>query len=219
VFTGVPAAFLHARLLASSRRQPEDRCEIIERGDALVIVVADGAGGMRGGAVASDALVHAICAAVVDDTFDIESGAGWSSVFRRSDTDLAAKMGGETTGILVVLTPRGLIGVSAGDSEAWMITETRIDDLTTSQSKLRLGSGRSTPTPFFRPALEGTLVVGTDGLFKYAGAERIAAVARHDDDATEVARKLGSLVQLPSGRYQDDVGVVVVRRRAASSSG
>jgi serine/threonine protein phosphatase PrpC len=41
--------YVHARLLGSSRRNSEDRAEIFQRGDDLVVVVADGAGGIRGG--------------------------------------------------------------------------------------------------------------------------------------------------------------------------
>ncbi len=51
------APYVCSRLLVSDRRRSEDRAEVFERGDALVVVIADGAGGVRGGAVASEALV------------------------------------------------------------------------------------------------------------------------------------------------------------------
>lgn len=122
-------------------------------------------------------------------------------------------MCGETTGVVVVVTPRGLLGVSAGDSEAWVITASGIDDLTTAQNKKRVGSGGAPPASFFRPTLDGALVVATDGLFKYAPPETVAAAARGCSPA-EVAERLVELVRLPSGRYQDDVGVVVVAAEA-----
>jgi hypothetical protein len=50
-------------------------------------------------------------------------------------------MAGETTGVVVVVSPAGLIGVSVGDSAAWLITGTGIDDLTAGQRRARLGSG------------------------------------------------------------------------------
>lgn len=215
MFTDVPAVFIHARALASSRRHSEDRAEVFERDDAVVVVVADGAGGLRGGATAADAFVLAVSSAVADDAFDVENVAAWSSVFRKTDAELAAKMSGETTGILVVLTPRGLLGVSAGDSEAWVITESGIDNLTASQSKKRLGSGRAAPAAFFRPTLDAVLVVGSDGLFKCADAEAITEAARAGGPQ-EVTEKLVELVRLPSGAYQDDVGIVVVSPRPTS---
>jgi serine/threonine protein phosphatase PrpC len=56
------------------------------------------------------------------------------------------------------------------------------------------------------------LLIATDGLFKYASPGRIAATVR-EAEVSRVAERLAALVQLPSGRYQDDVGIVVVARR------
>lgn len=183
----VSSRFIHARGLASSRRHSEDRADVIDRGGELVIVVADGAGGVRGGAVASDAFIEAVTNAAADPAFDLESVAGWSNVFRRTDAELARKLCGETTGIVVVVTSRGVLGVSAGDSEAYVVTTTDVDDLTASQNRKRLGSGKASPVPFFRAALDGVLVVGTDGLFKYALLEKVvtAVAGRSPAEATE----------------------------------
>jgi hypothetical protein len=131
-------------------------------------------------------------------------------VFQDVDSNLAAKMAGETTGGVLILGAEGLVGVSAGDSEAWVVSQKGIDDLTAGQRKRRLGSGRVQPVPFRRRSLDGVLVVGTDGLFKYATAGMISAAAV-DDQVAAVADKLVSLVRLPSGSFEDDVGVVVVR--------
>lgn len=210
----VSSHFTYARARASSRRHSEDRAEVFERDDVVVFVVADGAGGIRGGAAAADALVMAVRSAVADNAFGLDDAAAWSEVFRKADAELAAKMSGETTGVLAVLTPRGLLGVSAGDSEAWVITEADIDDLTAAQNKQRLGSGDALPMSFFRPALAGALVVGTDGLFKYAAPAKVAEAARAGDPH-QVAEKLIELVRLPSGRHPDDVGILV----ATSSRG
>ena len=49
---------------------PEDRAEVFERGDDLVVVVADGAGGVRGGAVASAALVGMVQGVAQEPTLD-----------------------------------------------------------------------------------------------------------------------------------------------------
>jgi serine/threonine protein phosphatase PrpC len=204
----VPSQFIYARRLASSRRHSEDRAEVIDRGGELVIAVADGAGGIRG-AIASDALVEAASVAADDPSFDIEDTAQWSNVFRRTDFELAGKLRGECTGIVVVVTSRGLFGVSAGDSEACIVTNGGIDDLTAAQNRKRLGTGHASPVAFSREALDGLLIVGTDGLFKHAALERVAAVVegRSPVEATE---SLLALVRLSSGAYPDDVGIVVV---------
>jgi serine/threonine protein phosphatase PrpC len=200
----MPSAYVHASAFASGRRNSEDRGAVFEDERGFVVVVADGAGGMRGGATASDALVSA----VRSSGWDVDSA--WAGIFRATDESLAAHLAGETTGVAIALTAVELVGVSTGDSEAWVIDGTSIDDLTIGQKKHRLGSGRAVPTPFRRARLDGTLVVATDGLFKYSSADRIVAVVNGSPFA-DVARALTELVRLPSGSFQDDVGVVVVR--------
>jgi serine/threonine protein phosphatase PrpC len=114
----VPANYKYARILASSRRSSEDRAVVFEHGDSLVVVVADGAGGMGGGAAAADTLVLWVRTALADNAFDIGDGASRTTLFSDIDGMLAEKMNGETTGVLVVVSPRGVLGVSAGDSPA-----------------------------------------------------------------------------------------------------
>jgi serine/threonine protein phosphatase PrpC len=62
---------------------------------------------------------------------------------------------------------------------------------------------------FERDLLDGVLVVGTDGLFKYASPDRVVAAVR-GCSTSEAAEHLVSFVRLPSGAYPDDVAVVVV---------
>jgi hypothetical protein len=206
------APYVCSRLLVSDRRRSEDRAEVFERGDALIVVIADGAGGVRGGAVASEALVDKVRAVVHDAAVNIQDVALWTTVFTEVDAALTAKTAGETTGVVVVLGLVGLVGVSAGDSEAWIVTANAIDDLTARQMRARLGSGQAAPVGFRRAALGGVLVVGTDGLFKYALPERIAEAVR-GGDVEGAGDRLGAVVRLASGGLQDDVGVVVVGGR------
>ena len=201
------------RVLASERRNTEDRAEIFESGEALVILVGDGAGGVTGGRSASDALVAAVADEVrrARDLFDARR---WLELFHETDRKLADEISGETTGVLVALGVRGLVGVSAGDSEAWIVGATSIDDLTVHQHRARLGSGRVVAVTFARHALNGALVMGTDGLFKYAAAGDIAKILR-GIPPQDAASRLLELVRLPSKKLQDDFAVVVARRQPA----
>ena len=209
-------SFDHSRAVGCSsfRAKSQDAAQVFERDGVLVVAVADGGGGMRGGEEASRSLVAIVGSAVGDPAFPLESEPAWVDLFRTTDAALTANRAHETTGVVVVLGARGLLGVSMGDSEAWMVTATGIDDLTVSQqTRHRLGSSRATATTFQRPSLDGVLVVATDGLFRYAAPQVIARIVRaHALRAAGEA--LVELVRLHSGKLADDVAVVLVRERA-----
>lgn len=201
--------FNYAKALASSRQDSEDRAEVFEVGNALVIALADGAGGVGGGAAASDALIRAVRCRIADATFDAYDLRAWSEVFKSTDIGLARQMTGETTAVVAVIGPEGIMGISVGDSEAWVLGPVVIDRLTEKQNRKRLGSGGARAALFHRPMLDGMLVVGTDGLFKNARPELISA-ASTEVNAGAAAEKLAGLPRSSSGHYPDDVAVVVV---------
>ena len=207
----VPAPFNYATLTAGSGKRNDDRVAVFEHGNALVVVVADGAGGMAGGSNAADAVVGAARSAVGDGC-DLASATTWTRLMVSLDEELALAFAGETTAIVVVVGPTGIMGASVGDSAAWIVDENTIDELTAGQTKKRIGSGRAAPVAFFRPAFRGVLVAGTDGLFNYASRADIVDATRTGTPA-EQAERLCQLVRLPSGGYHDDIGVVVVMQR------
>ena len=208
----MPHSYLYARALAFSRQTPADVAEIFERDDVLVVVVADGRAGIRGGDVASRSLVAVVQAAVRDPAFDATEVASWVDLFRSRDTALALKGAGETTGVVVVLGPRGLLGVSIGDSEAWVVTAGGVDNLTVGQqTRQRLGGGGVDLATFARPSLGGVLVIATDGLFKFASPEVIARIVR-TGPFESAAERLVELVRHPNGALADDAAVVLVKR-------
>ena len=201
-----------ARALASNRAKSQDTVGVFERAGVLIVALADGGGGLRGGEAASRCLVSVVESAVNNPAFAVEQVQPWFDVFHATDSALAANGAGETTGTVVVLGPRGIMGVSAGDSEAWVVSPTTIDDLTVGQqTRQRLGSNRVTPAVFGRPALKGVLVVASDGLFKYASSEVIARLVRASAIGA-AAEHLVELVRLRSGKVADDVAVVLVRK-------
>lgn len=207
----------HVQARASGRSRSQDSVGIFERNETVVVVVADGGGGMRGGEDASRCLVTVVASAVSDLGFELESVQPWIDLFKATDIALAANGAGETTGLVVALGARGLVGVSAGDSEAWVVTPTAVQDLTVGQqTKQRFGSSRATPTSFQRPTLGGVLLIASDGLFKYAAIEVIARIIRNNPMST-AADLLVDLVRLRSGKVADDVSIVLVRESIASA--
>lgn len=204
-------SLVFATRAVSPRSSSEDRAEVFAHDDCLVVVVADGAGGVAGGAVASEGVIDAVRTRIGESPLDPYDIRAWSDVLATADTALATRpSAGESTAVVVVVGPYGVVGVSVGDSEAWMIGA-RVDRLTEHQDRARIGTGRSRPTPFHRRSLEGVLVVATDGLFK--NVPRSAIVACCTGGQREIADALVELPKLRSGAYPDDVAFVVVSVR------
>src|SRR5262249_7442164 len=106
------------------------------------------------------------------------------------------------------------VGASVGDSEAWLIGEDRHVALTARQhAKPGLGTGMARPVPFRSRFTAGTLLVATDGLFKYADADAICATAR-DSDPGAAASRLIELVRPSAGTLPDDVALILCRLSA-----
>jgi hypothetical protein len=191
----------------------DDRVAFWSLEDAVIFVVADGAGGLTGGAAAAEMLVDLVREAVSAPARPFGSSEAWVEVLRRADALLEQDArAGETTAVIVEVADDRVTGASVGDSGARVVHADRIEDLTRGQQrKPRLGSGRARPVPFSGPGLEGTLLISTDGLFDYAKPEAIAAAAR-SADLDEAGRALVQLVRLSSGGLQDDVAIVLGRR-------
>jgi len=192
----------------SSNGRSQDRLVVFDLDDVCVVAVADGAGGISNGGAASDAVINAVHEAIErdEDLFDPET---LCNILCNADHALARR-GGESTAVVIALDREGLVGASVGDSEAWLVGAERIDRLTETQDRRRVGSGLARPVSFRRARSDATLVAGTDGLFKYVSEPAIVAACRRAvTDA--VADGLVLAARLPSGALADDVAVVLVR--------
>ena len=170
--------FTVATAEASFRAATEDRLAVIEHDGGLVVVVADGAGGLSGGAGAAEMGVDGVTKAVLAGDVGTRGPDLWMRLLAELDVDIEADaQAGESTIVVVSITGSGtLIGASCGDSGALIVGGYDVDDLTTDQHrKRRLGSRRAIPVAFTRPLLDGVLVVASDGLLSYCRRNRIAA--------------------------------------------
>ena len=210
-----------ATALASARvpELSEDRLAVHHLDDGVVVVVADGAGGIPGAAAAANMVLAFVEQAIRSRGFGPWSVSSWTELLSRADVEVDRdRYAGETTAVIVAASERGLIGTSCGDSGAWILTMDGIDDVTAHQrKKLRIGSGRARPIPFERPRLDGTLLVASDGLFNYARPEGIAGVVARED-LDEAAQRLVQLARLPSGKLADDVAIVLARPARSDGS-
>ena len=182
----------------------DDRISVSHLPDRVVIAVADGAGGTGSGGAAADAVVHA----VRDQLAQCATEVDWVRLLTQLDHQISP---GETTAVVVDITTDRVIGASVGDSRAWIVHDGKVSDLTSRQvRKPLLGSGNAQVTGFAATALQGMLLVATDGLFNYAQPDRIRQSV-YQADFYALPRTLIDLARLPSGNFCDDVGIAVCR--------
>jgi serine/threonine protein phosphatase PrpC len=186
----------------------QDRAACFEIADGVVLVVADGAGGTSGGAVAAEAVVRAVGAAVRAQRL-----GDWLAVLSAVDAELAGA--GLTTAVIVEVRGTDVVGASVGDSACHVFGAARLD-LTASQwSKPLLGSGRATPLDFRATLAPGdVLVLASDGLFRYAPPSKVEELARAGCSPPELV----DLVRLQNGSLQDDVAILMCRLSSPGTS-
>ncbi len=202
--------FATSKQIHAGGKELQDRAEFFWCGSSLVLVVADGAGGMSGGAEAAQFLVEGIKKQVGSTNVNPD---GLSKILTSLDREMAAIGAyGETTGVIVALSDNGVFGASVGDSGAFVFSRNGLENLTANQTrKPFLGSGRAIPIPFTRESLVGTLLVATDGLLKYTSLEKIAATILATD-FDSAASKLVELVRYQSGALPDDISILLARK-------
>jgi len=186
----------------------QDRVEVMRLRDATVMVVADGSGGMSGGAAAAEYASREIMKAARRRT--LSAPASWTSMLADADTEVARRTG-QCAVVAAALVADRIVGASVGDSGAWLVGANGIGDLTAAQvRKPLLGSGEAVPVAFEAVLRDATLLLATDGLLKYGQRDRIAVLARGADLQVAV-RQLADLPRLRSGALPDDVGVILCR--------
>jgi PPM family protein phosphatase len=197
-------------IVQAAQGNSEDRVTVVEQDESLLIVVADGAGGMGGGDVAAETVIREVTASAAQ----LRDAESCCELLRQIDFRVGA---GQSTAVIACVAREGVFGASVGDSQAWLIREGEVLNLTHAQvRKPLLGSGECLPVGFSRGRLDSLLLVCTDGLANYVKQPdlvRLAALA----EFSELPRKLVEMVRLPSGELWDDVGLVLCRRRRPST--
>ena len=208
----LPKLVLATRRDSYRGEDSEDRAEIISAAGSQILFVADGVGGRIGGGKAAS-LLRELVLDVAPQITRLDAPA-WARFLTQADLlvhDDAAS--GETTAVIAQVSEDGrkIAGASVGDSEAWFITGDGFFDLTETQRKKPfLGSGSAVAVPFALtvPADGGTLLVASDGLFKYASPERILEATRLSD-VEDAASELINAARLRSGSFSDDIAVLL----------
>jgi len=195
---------------ATEGRPNEDAVQVRELGgERWMGAVADGQGGRAGAAKAA----QRACAEVLERTGDLLAGRpsdaiGWWNLFKWIDGQVQRDdEAGLTTLIAFVVESGYVYGAACGDSAAYLYNaRTQLLDLTAGQQKNpQIGSGMTSCTFFSSPlAKPWSLLVMTDGVWKYVGRSRIAELLATAGDK-DLATRLADAGRLPgSGKFPDD---------------
>ncbi len=200
-------ALIEAISITQAYREICQDCALVAHGhERTLLAVADGAGGIGSGDLAAQQVVHEI-----ESNYEsVNSADAWVDLLQQIDHRLTV---GESTVVVLDVRPYGIAGASVGDSQAWIVSDGAITDLTQNQiRKPLLGSGLSDPVGFTNPPLKGILVMGSDGFYNYAKTDEVIRLISNSD-FYEITRKCVDLVRLPSGDLWDDVGLVIARNK------
>ena len=186
----------------------EDSLAVINAGDTILLCIADGAGGMSGGLQASESVVEAVSS--ISTIKEYKSPDDIEAFMRDLDQKIFLnKDAGETTAIIVMIQANVIMGASIGDSECWLISDELKYELTTLQNrKPLLGSGSAVPIGFGPLEFDGSIVMGSDGLFKYMNINTIISKI---EDQSVTAKELIELLKQSNGCLQDDASAIICR--------
>jgi len=172
-----------------------------------LLTLADGQGGQRGGARAAQLACRVASEQAGHNLSD------WVEMLTAADAMVAADAdAGFTTLIGLSVEGSALTGASCGDSAVLAVCGlSQFHILTTRQFKNPpVGSGEVSFVPFAMKLVHPWKVLAmTDGVWKYAGWERIRALAA-EFCGEELLSQLQSAARLHSGQFPDDFTVVLL---------
>jgi serine/threonine protein phosphatase PrpC len=210
--TDISSQFKTDIATATAGVKNQDRTAVIKHPHGLLLVIADGAGGLAGGSEAAELVIQIIRESALSKA-EFANPLVWSNILTEADNQLYEdSLAGETTAVVVALCDGSICGASVGDSGAFLLQEKTDIELTVlQQRKPPLGSGAALPIPYGSIPFVGTLLVATDGLIKYAQKEKICQIVL-ENDFEEGAKLLTECVRYPSGNLPDDVTVIVCQK-------
>lgn len=212
---GFGRAFLFAE--PAPHREPDQPCQdaalAIAAGDGMVLAIADGVGGSRGGAEASRLATNALREALLGASPEQDVRHTVMDAFEAADAALRATSAAGSTTLLVVEIQGGVVRTyNTGDSEAmvvggrgkirlrtvshspvgYQVAAGVLDDAEALHHDHRhyisnvVGTGemRIDVGPPYTMAAHDTLVLGSDGLFDNVAAEEIAEIVRRGSLST-----------------------------------
>lgn len=179
-----------------------------------IIALADGQGGRTGGAEAAQMAVGtAIQTAFSAPVQRLLSERFWTQLLLDVDKAVGNNPdAGFTTFVGVAVTEQKVVGVSSGDSQAVLISPTRIAVTLTANQKKNppVGSQMCHPTPFSAPfPANSRLLVMSDGVYKFVPSEMILSTVA-ELEAGDAIKAIRDLAVGRSGTLYDDFTLAIV---------
>ena len=200
---------------SSGDHENEDAVQIERLNAAWIGAIADGQGGRSGGAKAAQLACESIIAAARNTAsgFPVDPPF-WRALFATADRIVCADPdAGFTTLIAFCVKDGHVYGASCGDSAAYLChARLHVNDLTVRQDKNpQIGSGMTSCTYFISPVVKPwSLLVMTDGVWKYVGWERITDMLKRVG-GEEFRSEITAAGRLPgSGKFPDDFSFALV---------
>ena len=184
------------------------------RPNLMIALVADGQGGQFGGGRAAELACQVAWRVASDfDTERLFDPLAWAHLLRR--VDLAVEQdatAGFATLIALVVTPTRVVGVSSGDSVAVLTSAGRATEVTAGQPKNPpVGSGDATGRTFELPLeTPWRLALMTDGVWKFAGLDRVLALIQTTTPDEFLAELQTTARRHGTGSYYDDFTLAVI---------
>lgn len=191
------------------RAHPDDE-------SCILCVLADGQGGQAGGGRAARvATTTTIEAALGYPPGTLLAPGYWSQVLKQADRAVHADPeAGFTTLVGLAVSSQCICGASSGDSGVLILDDQkRAHELNRQQTKNPpIGSGDAFFVPFAAHLEAGWLVMAmSDGVWKYAGWDRIRDAATRLRGQALVDGIQGFARLRGSGRFQDDFTLIVIQ--------
>lgn len=202
----------HSHSIAAGRRN-EDRLCVVELANAIVAILADGAGGTGDGAVAATVAVEH-CAKVARHEPPASAQACVELLLATDQKVLGNTAGGETTLVVAVLANGIVHGASVGNSIAWIVPDAEEPvDLTQHQRRRPfVGSGAAIPVAFGPISCRGALILASDGMYEYLPYAQLVAAMRGRRAGDAVAAAFAGLRERHRA-VADDASLLVLRPR------
>lgn len=175
-----------------------------------ICVLADGAGGQAGGALAAKIAVESCEKAILNlNLRDLWEKSAWRAILESADVAVEAENeAGITTLIACAICETQICGASVGDSAVIAFSDSQINELSERQRKNPpVGSGGAWPTPFGFSLRKGwQIVLMSDGVWRYLGMESVAQIGRENEPQMAI-EKIRAHHARPTG-LPDDFSVI-----------